>query len=113
MGEQAAGCEVRAVKKQFGTFDTLDDRRELFILMERLGKDLPEEMAKRKRAAFLQGLIPESCSAMAEQMQSRLRVNPEECNPYGAYMLFVAITGILEVPIAIAAKLLDEAVKNQ
>lgn len=93
---------------QFGSFDGRDNRRELMILMQKLGDKAPDP--KAHRAAFLQGLIPLAVSQLAAVP---LQVNPERCDPVGAYHLFVAITGCLDVPIETAAKLLDEAVRKQ
>ncbi|MBX9682124.1 MAG: hypothetical protein K2X38_25480 [Gemmataceae bacterium] len=93
---------------QFGSFDGRDNRRELMILMQKLGEKSPDP--KKHRAAFLQGLIPHSVSALAA---APLIVNPDKCDPVGAYFLFGAITGCLDVPIEAAAKLLDEAVRKQ
>ena len=95
---------------QFGSFDGRDNRRELIILFERMGKDLPEFMAKQKRAKFLLSLIPSGMKALANKPWS---IDSEQCHPVGAYNLFIAITGILGVPIEKAAKLLDEAVSKQ
>ena len=96
--------------KQFDTFDNLEDRRELVILFERLGEGLPEPMAMEVRARFLESLIPHSVGALADKP---LKANAAECTPVGAYLLFVAITGILEVPIADAAQLLTNVVRKR
>lgn len=96
--------------QQFDTFDNKMDRREIVILFEKLGEGLPDAMANDVRAKFLESLIPLSVSSMADVP---LKANPSECYPSGAYLLFVAITGSLGVPIADAARLLDQAVTKK
>lgn len=98
------------VTGQFGSFDGLDNRRELMILMQRLGSKYPAPLDRECRARFLKGLIPHSVSALAA---APLEVDPDRCDPVGAYFLFGAITGALSVPIDEAARLLDEAVRKQ
>lgn len=93
--------------KQFDTFDNLDDRRELVMLFWKLGEGLPESMANQIRATFLESLIPGSVSGMADVP---MKADPSQCHPVGAYMMFVQIVGVLGVPIADAARLLDRAV---
>lgn len=93
---------------QFAEYDTLEDRREILILFQRLGKHLPEALAMRKRARFLESLIPESVSCFAELP---LKVTP--CSAVEAYHLFIAIVGVLGVPIAEGAKRLDAEVRRQ
>ena len=90
---------------QFKSFDGLDNRREIIILFQRLGEGLPDVIANQWRAKWLQSLIPHSVSGMAT---APLIVQP--CDPIEAYRLFVAITGVLGVPIDKAAKMLDEEV---
>ena len=87
---------------QFDTFDTLGDRRELVILFQRLGADLPEVLAREARAKWLESLMQDSLT-----MAAPLHVNPDTCHPIGAYSLFIQIVGVLGVPIRVAAKKLD------
>lgn len=94
--------------KQFGTFDTLGDRKELVILFEKLGEGLPEPQAMKVRAKFLESLIPLSVGTLSG---APWQVTP--CSATEAYLLFVQITGVLEVPIATAAKILDATVKKK
>lgn len=96
--------------QQFDTFDNREDRREIIMLFEKLGEGLPDAMANEVRAKFLAGLIRTSLGAMAQKVPE---INPKECYPVGAFLLFVAITGVLEVPIREAAKRLDETVKRK
>lgn len=95
---------------QFGSFDGKDNRKEIMYLMGQIGYDLPDEIARMKRAKFLQSLIPHSITSMAAQP---LIVNPDECSITGAYQLFVAITGVLGVPIDQAAGMLEKYVSRQ
>ncbi len=92
---------------QFSSFDGLDNRREVWILFERLGANFPEPIAMELRAKFLESLIPKSVSCFATKP---LKVDP--CSAGQAYHLFVQITGVLGVPIETAAKLLDKAVTD-
>lgn len=94
--------------KQFDTFDNLSDRREMVILFERLGEGLPELDARKVRAKFLQDLIPHSVSSLAD---NPLIVSP--CGATDAYFLFINITGVLGVPIADGARLLEDAVRRR
>lgn len=96
--------------KQFDTFDTLEDRRELVILFQKLGEGLPEFKANEVRAKFLEDLIPMSVSGLAEKP---LQADPLQCHPVGAYQLFVQIVGVLGVPISDAALKLDRCVKRK
>lgn len=96
--------------KQFDTFDTQEDRRELVILFQKLGEGLPDQLANEVRAKFLESLIPLSISGLAEKP---LKADQAKCFPVGAYLLFVMIVGVLGVPISDAAKLLDEAVRKR
>ena len=91
--------------QQFDTFDNIEDRREIFILFERLGDGLSELMQNRYRAKFLEmlmtlniGNLPPSCE-----------VSP--CRADEAFRLFIQIVGVLGVPISDAVALLEEAVR--
>lgn len=98
--------------KQFDTFDNLADRRELVILFERLGSDLPAQQAREVRAKFLEELATLHAGPLNGDGKPWY-VNPDACDPGGAYMLFVNITGILGVPIKGAAARLDETVRKK
>jgi hypothetical protein len=89
------------VTKQFDTFDTREDRRELMILFQKLGTDA-------RRARWLQQLIRTSTTFGGALPQ----VDPASCHPVGAYMLFVQIVGVLGVPIRDAAIKLERAVRE-
>lgn len=66
-----------------------------------------EEEARRRRACFLEGLIPLSVSSLAS---CPLKVTP--CSTAEAYLLFVAITGCLGIPIDVAARQLEAEVRR-
>lgn len=92
---------------QFGTFDTLEDRRELIILFQRLGERAPDPSAYR--AKWLECLIGRSATGFGE---CPVQVNPASCSPVGAYNLFVQIVGVLGIPIAEAAVQLQRDVRE-
>ena len=84
------------------TFDGLDNRRELMILLQRLGTD-------KRRAMFLESLIPASAKGFAGcPMTVR-----GPCDPVAAYYMLVAITNELGVSINEAAQRLDAAIRRQ
>lgn len=93
---------------QYGSFDALDNRREVFILFERLGLGLTEADGNERRAAFLRKLLTFSENGFAEKM---VQITP--CNAVDAYRIFGAITGCLGVNVDKAAKLLDNVVRKQ
>lgn len=86
---------------QFGSFDARDNRKTLMELFARLGSD-------RRRARFLQGLIDHSRTGMAGKL---MQVNLP-CETVQAYLLFVAITGCLGVPVEEAALKLEREVRK-
>ena len=96
-----------SVKKQFGTYDTLEDRRTIMQLLVRLGDGLPEQLGNKRRARFLQSLIGGSDNGFAEK---ELKVTP--CDAVRAYHLFVAITGCLGVDIDVAAQRLETMIRD-
>ncbi len=93
--------------KQFDTYDNLADRRELVILFQRLGEGLPSPMDREVRKKWLEMLILLSMTGMDE---CPVKIDVEQCTPFGAYQIFVQIVGVLGVPIDDAAKLLDDCV---
>jgi hypothetical protein len=97
---------VRYDSGQFGSFEGLDNRKTVLDCFVRLGHELGEVEAAKKRAWFLQGLLSDSTNGFADKM---VRVSP--CTAVDAYMLFVAITGVLGVPVERAAKRLEEYVR--
>ena len=82
---------------QFDTFDTVEDRKELVILFQKLGAGLPDAQARQMRASWLESLITESTSYRSPT------VDPVSCSPVGAYHLFIQIVGVLGVSIREAA----------
>lgn len=93
---------------QFGSFDGLDNRRTVMDLMNRLGHGLDEARANRRRAAALLSLIPMSVQGFAS---CPIKVSP--CGVAEAYHLFIAITGVLGVPVEDAARKLERMVSKQ
>jgi hypothetical protein len=84
------------------TFDGRDNRREVMILLQRLGSD-------DRRARFLESLIPSSVNGFAGvQMEV---VGP--CDPVAAYFALVGICNELGVPINEAARRLDRLVSGR
>lgn len=96
---------------QFQSFDGLDNRRELMILLQRLGQHLPEPLANERRAQWLESLMAHSQGALNSK-PIKLPF-PERCDPVRAYQIIVAITGVLGVPIDKAARMLDREVSRQ
>lgn len=89
------------MKTELETFDGLDNRREIMVLLQRLGSD-------RSRARFLESLIPNSMKGFAGvPMMVR-----GPCDPVAAYYMLVGITNELGVSINEAARLLEMKVKS-
>lgn len=90
------------VKSEIETFDGLDNRREVVILLERLGSD-------RRRAKFLESLMPKSINGFAGcPVQVR-----GTCDPIAAYFVLVGICNELGVPINYAAQKLEAIVRGK
>jgi hypothetical protein len=83
------------------TFDGLDNRREVMILLQRLGSD-------GRRARFLESLVPHSCRGFAGLPMKVA----DRCDPVAAYYMLVGITNELGVPIDTAARLLEREVRG-
>lgn len=82
------------------TFDGLDNRREVMILLERLGTN-------ERRAKFIESLIPSSLAGFADcPMQVR-----GNCDPAAAYFMLVGVCNELGVSIDEAARRLESYVK--
>ena len=86
----------------FGSFDGLDNRREIMILLERLGSDAA-------RARFLESLIPKSLCGFAN---APMKVKGN-CDAVAAYFMLIGITNELRVPIDTAARLLEDRVRRK
>jgi hypothetical protein len=97
---------MRYDSQQFGAFDGLDNRKELMRLFGKLGEGLSEEQGCSRRQRFLQGLL----KTAPKFGQKPFEVSP--CTAVEAYHLFVAITGVLGVPIDEAAQQLERAVRS-
>lgn len=93
--------------RQFGSFDGLDNRRDVLDMFKRMGDGVPEDVAAARRAAFLSSLM--GASRYAGLASKALHVAP--CSPTEAYLEFVHVTGVLGVPIDDAAMRLEEAVR--
>ena len=81
-------------------FDGLDNRREVMILLQRLGSD-------KRRARFLESLIPSSIKGFAGCL---MKVRGP-CDPIAAYFMLVGICNELGVPINEAARRLEAEVR--
>ena len=92
---------------QFGSFDGLDNRREVMNLIRRVGGNLNELLAARMRAHVLTGIAGQSETFAGRE----IRVDP--CSPVEAYFMWTAITGCLGVRPEAAAVALEEAVRKQ
>lgn len=88
-------------KSELEVFDGRDNRREIMILLQRLGSDAA-------RARFLEGLIPLSLKGFAE-CPMKVRGN---CSPVSAYYMMVGICNELGVSINKAAAKLEKVVKG-
>jgi len=89
------------VKTELETFDGLDSRREIMILLERLGSD-------KRRAWFLESLIPASMKGFANA-PARVRGN---CDPVAAYFMLVGVCNEIGVPINDAVHQLEAEVRR-
>lgn len=95
------GCWGVDLKSELQTFDGLDNRREIMILLQRLGSD-------RRRAQFIQSLLLSSRKfggCVAEAVG--------DCDPVSAYFMFVSTCNELGVSINDAARQLERAVSTQ
>lgn len=89
-------------KSEIDTFDGRDNRKEIMILLQRLGSD-------QRRARFIEGLIPSSLkgfSACPMKVQG-------SCDPCAAYFMLVGVCNELGVSINEAARRLDREVSRQ
>lgn len=88
-------------KSELDTFDGLDNRKEVMILLQRLGTD-------RRRAKFLESLIPNSLKGFAGcPMKVRGR-----CDPVTAYYMLVGVCNELGVSINEAARRLELEIRH-
>lgn len=89
------------MKTELETFDGKDNRREVMILLERLGSD-------KRRAKFLEGLIPRSLKGFAN---APMKVTGN-CDAVAAYFMLVGVCNELGVSINVAAGLLEKEVST-
>ena len=89
------------MKTELDTFDGKDNRKEVMILLERLGSD-------RRRAQFLENLIPSSLKGFAG-CPMKVKGN---CDSVAAYFMLVSICNELGVSINVAARRLDRRVRQ-
>lgn len=88
-------------KSELETFDGLDNRREIMILLQRLGSD-------KNRAEFIESLIPHSLRGFAGCPMKVTCV----CSPVAAYYMIVSVCNELGVSINTAASKLENRVKR-
>lgn len=88
-------------RSELDTFDGLDNRREVMVLLDRLGSDA-------KRARFLESLIPASLKGFAG---CPMRVRGQ-CDALRAYFMLVGVCNELGVSINEAARRLEAVVKE-
>ncbi len=97
---------------QYSGFDGLDNRKTIYDLFRRMGRNLPDDLAGARRAGFLQGLLLISHNGFhgKSMLIEGLPTAGE------AYSLFAAICGdgkvTLGVPIEQATILLEKVVRK-
>lgn len=97
------GDDVRTyrTKTEIESFDGKDNRKEILILLEKLGSDM-------LRARFLESLIPLSLKGFAG-VPMTVRGN---CDAVAAYFMLVGVCNELDVSINEAARLLEAEVRR-
>ena len=90
------------MKSELETFDGRDNRKEIMILLQRLGSN-------EARARYIEGLIPLSMKGFAG---APMKVTGP-CDPASAYFMFISVCNELGVSINAAAKRLEEEVKRK
>lgn len=88
-------------KTELQVFDGLDNRREIMIMLFRLGSD-------RRRAKFIESLIPLSLKGFRGVP---MKVQGP-CHPSAAYFMMVSTCNELGVSINTAARKLEQEVQN-
>lgn len=89
------------MKSELEYFDGLDNRKEIMMMLFRLGSD-------QKRAKFLESLIPHSFKGFAG-VPMKVKGN---CDPSAAYFMLVGICNELGVSINYAAQRLEQVVNK-
>lgn len=88
-------------RSELESFDGLDNRREIMILLQRLGSD-------ESRARFIESLIPLSLKGFAG---CPMKVTGA-CDEVSAYYMLVGVCNEIGVSINEAARRLDKVVSN-
>lgn len=88
-------------KSELEVFDGRDNRREIMLLLYRLGSDA-------RRARFIESLIPLSLKGFAG---CPLKVG-KQCDPVSAYFMLVGVCNELGVSINEAARRLEKYVRR-
>ena len=91
---------MSAAKSELDTFDGLDNRKEIMTLLTCLGSD-------KRRAAFLESLIPSSLKGFAGCPCKVVGA----CSSVAAYFMFISICNELGCSVNDAAKRLEAVVK--
>ncbi len=89
------------MKTELETFDGLDNRKEIMIMLFRLGSD-------QRRARFIESLIPHSLKGFAG---APCKVTGQ-CDPSAAYFMMVSTCNELGVSINTAACRLEREVSK-
>ena len=89
------------MKSELDVFDGKDNRKEIMIMLFRLGSDI-------KRAKFIESLIPSSLKGFAG-LPMKIK---GQCDPSAAYFMLVGTCNELGVSINYAARRLEEEVKK-
>jgi hypothetical protein len=90
------------MKSELNTFDGLDNRREVMILLNRLGSD-------QARANFLTELVGQSRNGFSGTRPQVV----SHCDAVTAYFMMVSICNELGVSINYAAKRLDKVIQKE
>ena len=89
------------MKSELQTFDGKDNRKDVMMLLMRLGND-------QRRAAFIESLIPHSLKGFAG---CPMKVTGR-CDTVSAYYMLVSVCNELGVSINTAAQRLEKEVKR-
>lgn len=86
---------------EIDTFDGKDNRKEIMLLLGRLGSD-------KRRAAFIESLIPASLKGFA---RCPMKVTGN-CEPVAAYFMLVGVCNEIGVSINHAARKLEAIIRR-
>ena len=90
------------MKSELEYFDGLDNRKEIMMMLFRLGSD-------EARKAFIESLIPFSLKGF-KGCPMKVTGN---CDPSAAYFMLIGVCNEIGVSINEAARRLEQAVKNK